>query len=316
MENKLLNSGYTFLNFKLSEERKFQTYVVLGLGRSGTSMVAGTLNNLGVFMGDNLGHTYEDPKFSKLCESKDFESVEKMIFEKNQAHMKWGWKRPSSINYINIIDDMFTDVVFLVVWRDIFSIANRNKISMEYDLFESMENSINSYKKLLSFVKKTNKPMVLISYEKAMLKKDVFVEVLSSLIDSCSTSQKKNALSFITENPKEYLQNSRITNPKGVVGRINCNKINGWVFYPKIEDRVVTVNLLVNNKVIAKVQANQYRKRLKEQGIHKTGFCGFEFNNFSEYNINIGDEIIVMAENDIKELNNGKYIVTQGFYNE
>lgn len=316
MENKLINSGYSFINFDLNEKRKFKTYIVLGLGRSGTSMVAGALHNLGIYMGDNLGHTYEDPLLSGTFERKDFESAKKIIEEKNKNYSTWGWKRPSSINYLNSIEDMFEDVVFLVVWRDIFSIGNRNKISMEYDLFTSMENSLKSYTRLLSFVKNTKKPIVLISYEKAMLSKETFVDLLTTLNITENPIQKDGALNFITENPKEYLEASRITNAKGAVGKMNCNKINGWVFYPKAQNKTVRVNLLINGKIVEQVQADQLRKRLLEEGIHSSGLCGFEFANLTKFNINLGDEIIIMADNDIREIRNGKYIVTKDFFSE
>lgn len=316
MENKLINSGYSFLNFNLEEKRKFKTYVILGLGRSGTSMVAGTLHTLGIYMGDKLGHTYEDPVLSAICEKKDFKSAKEMIDKRNKEYSQWGWKRPSSVNYIEKMEDMFEDVIFLVVWRDIFAIANRNKISMEYDLIESMEQSIKSYRRLLSFVNSTTKPTVLISYEKAMLKKDTFIELLCNLTNIKDESKKDDAQLFITNNPKEYLNSSRINAAKGSVGKIKESNLSGWVFYPKLPEKTVTVHLLLNGKVVARTEANLFRKRLQEESIHKSGLCGFSFNKLGNLGIKLGDEIVIIAENDVLALRNGKYIVDENFFDE
>ncbi len=316
MIDKLINSGYTFLNFNLEDKKKFKTYVVLGLGRSGTSMIAGSLHTLGIYMGEGIGHTYEDPKLSSICEKKDFESAKEIIMQRNGEYSQWGWKRPSSVNYIEQMEDMLEDVVFLVVWRDIFAIANRNKISMEYDLIESMEHSIKSYEKLLSFVKKTKKPTVLISYEKAMLKKEEFVDLLYTLVGTCNSKQKQDTLLFITDDPKEYLNSSRVTNAKGVVGKMEYSVISGWAFYPKVPDKIATVTLMVNGEIVANAEANEPRKHLRENATHKSGKCGFSFHDLAELNIKIDDEIILMVDNDIKELRNGKYIVTKDFFDK
>ena len=315
MIDKLINSGYTFLNFDPSVKNKFKTYVVLGLGRSGTSMVAGTLHNMGINMGESLGHTYEDIELSNAFENKDFSLVKNLISTRNEDHQQWGWKRPSAVNYIEEVEDLFDDVIFLVVWRDIFAIANRNKISMEYDLLESMERSIKNYDKLLKFVMKTDKPLLLISYEKAMLKKDLFVNALSKIVPSGETLSNE-ALSFITVDPKDYLNASRVTEAKGTVGKFTNKEIMGWAFYSKLQEKAAVVTLQVNGKVLAKTKANKIREHLVKQHIHKTGLCGFSFNGIQDLNIKIGDKVIVMVENDIKELKNGKLTVRKDFFDE
>ena len=45
-----------------------KTLVVMGCPRGGTSAVSGLLHHSGIYMGDSLGHQYEDPGFHHWLE--------------------------------------------------------------------------------------------------------------------------------------------------------------------------------------------------------------------------------------------------------
>lgn len=102
--------------------------IVLGMHRSGTSMIAGVLHHLGVMMGEDLviGSTteqpagyFEDREFMHLNESiltqagggwmhppgpRSIESVtayndkiQELIERRNSQHQVWGWKDPRTV---------------------------------------------------------------------------------------------------------------------------------------------------------------------------------------------------------------------------
>jgi hypothetical protein len=102
-----------------------KTVVVLGMHRSGTSMVAGMIHRLGVFMGEKLigksvrnpmGH-YEDEEFVDLSErillasggswryppkaemiveqrGHFADEIRTLVRKRNSSHALWGWKDP------------------------------------------------------------------------------------------------------------------------------------------------------------------------------------------------------------------------------
>lgn len=126
--------------------------VVLGGHRSGTSMLAGVLSSLGVYMGDDLviGQTkenpkgyYEDREFSFLNgdvlvwaggnwdrpPTEDMRGIPetyheraKSIFDKRGKHDLWGWKCPRTIHVLDYLYKPLLlkhDTRFLVIDRDL-----------------------------------------------------------------------------------------------------------------------------------------------------------------------------------------------------
>ncbi len=127
--------------------------VVLGMHRSGTSMVAGILHKLGVHMGDEMlgknksnptGH-FEDVEFFTLSErilkaaggkwqnppqkekilkaGKKFSEEIKHIIEKKSKRKIWGWKDPRTCLTIDLFYPFLKNPYFVVVRREIEGIA-------------------------------------------------------------------------------------------------------------------------------------------------------------------------------------------------
>ena len=99
----------------LYTESHQRTVIVLGVPRGGTSMVAKILSVLGVFMGDKLGATYEDPDFFRVMQRfgnmppwrrkwhflqrrKVLSDIQSLVAQRNVDHEVWGWKFPGVIS--------------------------------------------------------------------------------------------------------------------------------------------------------------------------------------------------------------------------
>lgn len=79
---------------------------------------------------------------------------------------------------------------------------------------------------------------------------------------------------------------------KGYIANISTNNIRGWVAKDG-QKAPVRVELWINDKKIAQTNANLFRKDTLEKGIHKTGKCGFEFEQIAT--LYRGDRIQVKA---------------------
>lgn len=111
--------------------------VVVGTGRSGTSMFAGVLHHLGVFMGKEFipgdrnnpqGH-YEDKAFADLNRdvvdgkidfpywAKETEKLFKKRLEEQKTE-RWGWKIPSTTNLMDLYRKLNFDVEFVWIHRN------------------------------------------------------------------------------------------------------------------------------------------------------------------------------------------------------
>lgn len=146
--------------------------VVLGMHRSGTSLVAGLLHHLGVFMGDefasgeNLWCPYEDPAFVSLNQqiltaaggswrkppsieaiwraSHPFnERIQRLIRDRSSHYDLWGWKDPRTCLTVALWHHhitLWSNPHYVMVWRErgkiIASLLQRAKNSGDIDLSE------------------------------------------------------------------------------------------------------------------------------------------------------------------------------------
>jgi hypothetical protein len=94
--NPLTNPGVVCLN-RPDQPSVQKTIIVVGIPRSGTSMVASALECMGVFMGQYIDQAvYEDIAIAHALESGDLPKLEGLIESRNRSHRVWGFKRPTA----------------------------------------------------------------------------------------------------------------------------------------------------------------------------------------------------------------------------
>ena len=77
-----------------------RTFVVAGVERGGTSMVAGVCRALGVNFGDKAGLNHEDPAFLKENTSQ----LKQAIKLRNEKCDVWGFKAPKASLYLDFFE--------------------------------------------------------------------------------------------------------------------------------------------------------------------------------------------------------------------
>lgn len=153
-------------------------YIVLGMHRSGTSLVASILHEMGVNMGescdwkapDNPNGFYEDreivffnekilkyaggswdnpPDKNKIRELKDnkdlSDKIKSIIQTRNDRHTLWGWKDPRTILTFNLYKAYLPDYRFICVYRDLYTIAESLHIRNKMTLSSAMNLAIQYY---------------------------------------------------------------------------------------------------------------------------------------------------------------------------
>lgn len=134
-------------------KEEYKTCVVLGMHRSGTSMIAGCLHTLDIKMGENLvgeskynplGH-YEDEDFLRLnkeildsaggdwlnppsrkkilAQKTKFNEEIKNLVEKKKERL-WGWKDPRTSLTIDLYLPFLDDVYLIICYRDKDAVAD------------------------------------------------------------------------------------------------------------------------------------------------------------------------------------------------
>ena len=283
-----------------------KTFIVIGATRGGTSMVAGVLHHLGVNMVSTLPSTvYERLDLSLAIEGDTADEANNIIASLNTQYKIWGWKRPDSIYHTEKWQDKFRNPHYIFVFRDLFVIANRNRISMLHDVIDNIQTANEHYRLMTEFLKKTKAPTLLISYEKAIMNQQYFVENMSKFVGSKQSKEMiENALKFIQTDNQEYLEESRFTNTVGHFDEVTAEHIKGCAFYFGNTELAVKVKIEINQKDVFYANANEFRADINDSGMHPTGICGFTFKFPEGYQLKSGSKISLRGYGDIKDISN------------
>lgn len=316
---------------------KPRTIVILGVARSGTSIVSGALHHLGVFTGDySKDPVYEDVRMSDAFKSSDWDQVEEVIRDYNGRYSVWAYKRPNIIqaaqrmgrfgrlakrfpfmftssneltlfNFNRFISQL-RNPIFIVTFKDLFAISNRNRISMNFNLLSDMNKVWRQYGGLLRVIGRPGFHGLLVSVDKAVQAREAFLAELISFCALAPTADHRNeAKAFITDDPKRYLDVARATKSIGYLDGASNDCIHGWVRYLDNE-RIATVALFIDGLEVAQTQANLFRQDLLDSERHSRGRCAFRFQNFDTTLLKPGTEIRVRATEDMNDLGNCPHI--------
>lgn len=156
-----------------------RTYIVFGVMRGGTTMVAGIMGALGISMGNEVDENNQE--FTDLNNS-DLNRKREIIATMNEAYQVWGWKHPNAADYIDRIWSELRNPHLICVFRD--SVANGQGLNRwhPFGQVQAMQESLLRQQKNLNLLALRNAPSVLISYEKAERHKALFLEEFSSLL--------------------------------------------------------------------------------------------------------------------------------------
>ncbi|MCU1262057.1 MAG: hypothetical protein JWO80_4942 [Bryobacterales bacterium] len=185
-ESLPVNSGLVLLN-KRYGERGPRTVIVVGHARSGTSMIARALHIAGLPMGlaNPVASNYEDKEFVEVLQGAierpplDIDRIDELIRDRNSRHSNWGFKAPAALHSLPYLLHHTRNPHIVAVFRDTLATSVRERLAVNADLWESFE-SIFSYETLmLTFLRNTDVPCLLVSYEKALLNPRSFCKHLA-----------------------------------------------------------------------------------------------------------------------------------------
>jgi len=291
MSNK--NTGYGILNGDAAG-LACKTVLVLGIGRGGTSMAAGTLSKLGVYMGEQLSSRYQDSALLDCINRNDKKQAKKIIRERNEKYPVWGIKKLQLWRW----DTLFREPVYVVIFRDLFATANRRVTLFNISLLSEMFKILGLNFLLLVFLRLSRRPVLIASYEKALLYPDEFVTGLSLFLGIDDPDKHTEAVRFINPSPAEYTTspvNYRAIRESreylGYIDRVEAGKRTGWAL-SRSDPNPVVLELLINGGLKQTVTAELPRPDVAGEDARFHEKCGFQFILPDEL-LNHGDHIDV-----------------------
>ncbi|WP_300273127.1 hypothetical protein [Halomonas sp.] len=276
--------------------------VVIGTARGGTSLVAGALHHLGVYLGEKSSPpVFEDVRLARTIEKGSLDEAKDIVKEYSDRHPVLAFKRPSVIDNLSVIEKVFDCPRYIFVYKDIFSISNRNSISMLTDVLPGMERALKQYRNTVSFLRDVNPEALLVSYEKALRYPEHFVD---RVIEFCGISptpkQVEAARKFINPEPRQYLDVSRVTKSQGRLAGVKGRVVHGWARYVHRSVHA-EVNILVNDALVARVVADQPRPDLDKRFGQS---CAFSFTLPEDMVVQKGDSVRARVSDDVLDISN------------
>lgn len=260
-----------------------KTVIVLGIPRGGTSMVAGIVAKLGIYMGSEykLAPFYENHELGICIKERDKAKARKIVAINNDRYPTWGIKVLPRGWPFWFIRPIFREPVYIVVFRDVFAIAKRNTVSMNSSLFKEMfiANFLNFC--LLGFLAFTKRPALILSYEKALLRPEDTVQGFATFLGITDAILLNEAIQFVKPSPSDYLMRSTTqcqldanANYFGYVDIVEKNQIAGWVL--SVSDKnPVTVELVINGQRKQLIEADLIREDVQKANVKFRENCGF-----------------------------------------
>lgn len=277
MDNK--NLGFAIVNGDAADMPE-KTILVLGIGRGGTSMMAGVLSKLGIYMGEELTSRYQDSTLLDCIKRNDKKRAKKIILERNQSHSVWGIKKLRLWRW----DNLFRKPVYVVIFRDLVATANRHATLFNVPLLPEMIKMFGQQFLLLLFVRLTKRPLFIASYEKALLYPEDLVPGLAAFLGlDHSREAVAEAIRFIspspagyTDSPINYRTAQQTRDQVGYIDRIEAGAISGWALSTK-ESKPVGLALFIDGKYQQTLTANLARPDVAAADSRFHENCGFVF---------------------------------------
>ena len=296
----LVNDGLITLNGQaLSPEER--TIVATGVARSGTSMLAQLLDTAGVFMGLDLDEVvFEDHAVADAFASPDSGMLSRLIASRNEQAAVWGFKRPHLFNgSFPALQGMLRNPRFIITYRDPVAIAKRNGISEHFDARPGLRAAAADMLRCMDFTLGLTCPVLLVSYEKALLRPVALVEELIAFCGvDVAGDRRSRMVATVKANREEYIRSARRLF-QGYVDHIKDGFLSGWCWQIGVPTPLV-LDVSIGTRPHVAVVADGFRADLAGAKVG-SGYHAFHL-DMSELASNQDEAVIVRVQGRLFQL--------------
>lgn len=305
----LQNTGIWALHSSDKQTHSGSTVVITGLGRSGTSMLAQTLQTAGLPIGNELAiGTYEDQFLAQLLRRSQRGELVRLIKERNRCHDQWGLKLPSHLVLQARFLKLLREPVLVVIFRDNLAIAGRRTISRGDSLLHELMEIQKESHRLIRQITSSRLPALLISYEKALLSPGLLIDSLDRFLGlNLDNKQRSQCLANIKASPAIYRREVRnLTDQRGRVEHVTINEVAGWAFSTTAHSEPM-LELRVNGIFTQYITPNLPREDVQRDHCLSHSLTGFLASPSQK--LHPGDKVSVRFANTAIELLNSPLLV-------
>jgi hypothetical protein len=261
----LVNKGF-ILN--QPSEDPGRTFIVTGLHRSGTSLIASILYQAGLFIGSEFNSAiYEDEEITRVLVAKRLDVLQNIIERRNAGNARWGFKCPMLCRTLDPHHlNLFDRPRLIITFRDPVSIAMRTSLSEYRRPMQTLHDTMTQQAELVEFLSKAECPSLLLSYERALVFAHEIIDVILRFCDIIPTAALRERLvSLIEPNRPQYIATAR-RRYEGLIEGVRDGQLYGWCWLTQTPDPV-TLDVLVDDRFIMRVVADTFRQDLRDASI-------------------------------------------------
>lgn len=164
------------------EQAPCRTVAIIDFAHSGSSMVAGICEILGVPM---VGDNYDAMKWEDLDVLKalaDEQQFALLVAERNARHSVWGFKRVGAWLFPEALAHLRSPV-YLAIYKDPVSVTRRRFGASDARLMKKLRNTMHQMMKSINaFYYTFGHPVHTLSYHKAVVTPEAFVQEVAEVI--------------------------------------------------------------------------------------------------------------------------------------
>jgi hypothetical protein len=280
------------------------TFIVSGIGRGGTTLIAGLLKEAGIYLGSRVTHiVHEDDEILHLLRGRAFEALDALIARHNARGGPWGFKAPVVQGYFKPSDlARFRNPHLICVFRDPVAIAVRSAMAEQEPVIPFVRESARSMAGLATFAERATCPILLLSYEKCLLFPETLVDTIMRFCAlGTDADLRRRLLNRVNPNDTVYATHARRLF-EGMIDTVMGTTLLGWC-WQKGSDETFDVDLCLDGRITARTRADQFRGDLRDAGIGN-GCHAFAF-DLAPFNAGPDTLVTVNMTGKTVELPNG-----------
>ncbi len=260
------------------------TVVVMGAQRSGTTMVAGILQILGVEFGDDVADRGEDIALTRTIQRMHHglafwrifsvrREFARIIRQRRETWRCYGFKSPFLAPLLWFVGDKIPHPAFILTMRNPLSAA----ISGERWGGAAWTRALvraTFYQYLYAlFAANTKRPILLCGFEDGVRDVDRLLDELAGFLGVAVTADMRARVRTFVQPAVGYRTTRRL---QGWIEKMTPERAVGWVADLTDPSRTLTVEVCLAGETIARESADRLRADVAAAGHHTTGRCGFD----------------------------------------
>ncbi len=260
--SNLINDGLISVNTQPASP-EVRTIIATGVARSGTSMIAQLLRMAGLFMGHDLDEiVFEDHAITDAFTSTAADTLAQLVSLRDEHAKLWGFKRPHLFEHDAVrLQETFRNPHFIITFRDPVAVARRNGISEHVEIGKALREAAADAQRCLAFALELTCPVLMVSYEKALLRPVALVEELASFCGlNPSEECRGRMVAAIKANRDEYVHFARRIF-QGYVDGISDGMLTGWCWQVGVPTPL-TLEVRIGERPFVPVVADGFRPDL------------------------------------------------------